>query len=320
MSQNDILVMVIIIVSVLVGLLIFVVLPMLIVTYNISKKLYFAKLVRTEKNPNKRECSCVTNEEHLRMFNQGMEFAKKERQFIKEVSIKNDGLKLVGELFDYGKDKTVIISPGRCETIYYSYYFAEIYKDSPYNVLVIDPRAHGLSEGKYPSVGVHEGRDLNMWAKYLKEEHKQSKVYIHGLCIGAGGAFNAAALKDSYIDKLVVEGPFKNFYENFKEHTIEEGHCPFPVCNLLILVIRKYTKANIMKNSPYKLANKINIPLLYLQGRKDKYSLPKHVDKLFGRINSENKKLIWFMEGSHSHLRINNLKEYDEAVLKFLGE
>ena len=320
MTQNEIIILIVVIASVIVGLFLLVVFPMLIVTYNIAKKLYFQKLVRTSPDVNKRECSCLTNEEHVRMFDIGMKFAKQEFKYIKEVQIENDGLKLVGEFFDYKKDKTVIISPGRCETIYYSYYFAEIYKDSPYNVLVVDPRAHGKSEGKYSSVGVKEGEDLNAWAKYLKEQLNQKEVYIHGLCIGAGGAFKAASLKDTFIDKIIVEGPFKNFYETFKEHTIEEGHIAFPVCNFLITVIKKYTGGDIIKESPYALAPSITIPVLYIQGRKDKYSLPKHVNKFFNRIKSENKKIVWYEEGSHSHLRINNLNEYDKEVLNFLGE
>ena len=35
---------------------------------------------------------------------------------------------LIGEYFDFGKDRCVIILPGRCESLMYSYYFAPPYE------------------------------------------------------------------------------------------------------------------------------------------------------------------------------------------------
>ena len=76
-----------------------------------------------------------------------------------------NGLKLVGEWFDYGFDKTVIILPGRRETLVYSYYYAQPYKELGINVLVIDQRAHGLSEGTYSTCGIKEADDVKLWLK-----------------------------------------------------------------------------------------------------------------------------------------------------------
>ena len=74
-----------------------------------------------------------------------------------------DGLKLIAEYYDFGFDKTAIIMPGRRECLIYSYFYAFPYKDAGVNVLVIDQRAHGLSEGKYSTCGIFEAKDVIDW-------------------------------------------------------------------------------------------------------------------------------------------------------------
>ena len=118
-------------------------------TFLVAYKVYSKTLMRDNNSHWGREqCSEPGNPAFETMWKRGLVWAKKDKSFIKELTIQSDdGLKLVGEWFDYGFDKTVIILPGRRETLVYSYYYAQPYKELGINVLVIDQRAHGLSEG-----------------------------------------------------------------------------------------------------------------------------------------------------------------------------
>ena len=119
------------------------------------------------------------------MWNRGLEWKKKNESFIKELAVKSkDGLKLVGEWFDYGFDKTVIILPGRREVLIYSYFYANPYKECGVNVLVVDQRAHGYSEGKFSTGGIKEAEDVSLWMKYLHDVLGQKEIILHGICVG----------------------------------------------------------------------------------------------------------------------------------------
>lgn len=74
------------------------------------------------------------------------------------------------------------------ETCLYGDYFAEPYEKAGYNVLTIDARAHGLSDGHFNSLGHHESKDTCLWAKYLHETYGIEEVVLHGVCIGSSVA------------------------------------------------------------------------------------------------------------------------------------
>ncbi len=294
---------------------------MLAVTYPISKRVYFDNLVRT--NPEKwgRVCSAPDNEEQLAMWNSGVEWAEQNRQFVKEVKIQNDGFDLYGEYFDFGGKSCVIILPGRCESLVYSYYFAPPYQRAGFNVLVIDTRCHGKSGGIHNSIGVKESRDVIAWVKFAEETFGIKSFYIHGICIGTSSGLFAMTSKDcpDTVKGLVTEGCYVSFRETFRTHMIADKRPLFPVLDLVMLQIKKHTGTNVYAQKPIRAIKKIkNKRMLFLFGEKDIYSLPKKSQQLFDACACEDKKLVWFDKGGHSHLRINNTEKYDDTIVEFL--
>lgn len=293
---------------------------MLIFTLPISKRVYEDTLVRTSPEKWARVCSAPENEEQLQMWNDGIEWMEKNRQYVKEVKIENDGLNLYGEYFDFGGKNCVIILPGRCESLIYSYYFAPPYQKAGFNVLVIDTRCHGKSDGIYNSIGVKESRDVKAWAKYVCETFGNQNIYIHGICIGTSAGLIAMASDDcpNCIKGLVTEGCYVSFRECYKRHMIADKRPLFPVLDLIMLRIKKCTGSNVYKDKPISAVKKIDKRMLFLFGKKDIFSIPEKSQKLFDACRSKDKKLVWFDKGGHSHLRINNTEKYDNTIIEFL--
>ncbi len=295
---------------------------MIYITYPISKKVYQEQLVKTSDNKWIRECSASDNEEQISMWKTGIEWAEPYKVFMKEVCVENDGLKLYGEFYDFGSDKCVIILPGRCECLMYSYYFAKPYKDSKMNILVIDSRGHGKSEGKYSSVGLHESDDVKVWISFLVTELGIKSVWLHGICIGSAAALLAVSSGSGCenVKGIVLEGCFVNFRESFKQHMIDIKKPWFPVLDLVMYHLYKNTGINVIKNSPFNAVKSINCPILFLFGEKDKFSLPEKSRKLYEACSSPDKRIVWFDEGGHSHLRINNTEKYDKSIMDFVAD
>ncbi len=295
----------------------------LILTYIISTLIFRSQLVRTSPDKFKRECSCITNEEHVRMYNTGLEWGEENKEYKTEVSITNDGLKLVGEYFDFGFSKCVLIEQGRAEGLFYNYYFAKPYKDAGCNVLVIDTRANGLSEGRYISGGWLESRDIPVWINHITQNFPHNKeFYIHGICVGSAAAIFAAAKEDfpECVKGIVAEGPFHSFYESFREHLIDYRKPVYPILWQIRFLCKIHIGTDIKKQAPITYIDKINVPILMFCGRKDVYSLPEKCQSLFDKCSSNHKRLVWFDEGSHSHLRINAQEKYDSEIIKFISE
>ena len=294
----------------------------LMIPFIISHIIYSKTLTRSKKSPWGREqCSepgCIPLET---MWARGLEWKKGFAQYIKEVSIKsNDGLKLAGQWFDYGFDKTVIILPGRRETLVYSYFYANPYKDAGVNVLVIDQRAHGLSEGKYSTCGIKEAEDVSLWMKYLHDELNQKEIFIHGICVGTCcTSIVATKYKTDYLKGVIFDSMFITYKEIYKIHYLESGHSLFPVYYLIWMWYRLTTKCKIDDSRPDKYMPLLDLPALFIWGKKDIYCLPEKSQILFDKCASKNKQLEWFEEAEHSRVRLNDEERYDKVIRAFLG-
>ena len=292
-------------------------------TYPISKKVYKTQLVRTEPEKWGRVCSAPDNEEQLIMWETGIKWAEGHKEKIKEVRIENDGFNLYGEYFDFGAKRCVIILPGRCESLMYSYYFAPPYEKAGFNVLVVDTRCHGKSDGIYNTIGVKESRDVLAWARFVKEEFLNDEVWFHGICIGTSSGIFAMTNENcpDYVKGFVTEGCFVSFRETFKRHMIADKRPLFPVLDLVMLHINRHTGTNVYKQKPINAIKKLKpeTRVLFLYGKKDIFSIPEKTQMLFDACSAKDKKLIWFDKGGHSHLRINNTEEYDNAIIDFFN-
>ena len=296
---------------------------MLAYTFPIAKKVYNNQLVRTEPEKWGRVCSAPDNEEQLKMWNDGIAWMEPNRSRITEVSVESDGFKLYGEYFDFGSDRCVIILPGRCESLIYSYYFAEPYEKAGFSILAVDTRCHGKSEGKYNTIGVKESHDVLKWAELVHDRFDNKEVYIHGICIGTSSGIFAMTNKNcpDYLKGLVTEGCFVSFRETFKRHMMADNRPLFPVLDMVMLLINKHTGTNVYKDKPIRAIKHINpnARILFLYGKKDIFSIPEKSQKLFDACAATDKQLVWFEKGGHSHLRINNTEEYDNAIIKFFA-
>ncbi|MBQ8350918.1 MAG: alpha/beta hydrolase [Clostridia bacterium] len=109
----------------------------------------------------------------------------------------HDGLSLFGRLYSVENAiGTVVLFHG-----YRSYgendfsgIFSYYMQERRCHVLLVDQRAHGESEGKYITFGIHERRDCVAWATYLAERFGAShKIVLDGMSMGAATVMMASA-------------------------------------------------------------------------------------------------------------------------------
>ena len=292
----------------------------LIPTWRLSGKLYRTLLVRETPDKWKRTNSFPDDKEYSDMYAEGLSWGEKYADRKQEVSVTSGGLKLVGEYLDFGSDRAVIIIPGRTESCLYSYYFAEPYRQAGCNVLVIDNRAHGLSEGIYPTLGHMESLDLLEWGRLLHDTFGNRQVFLHGICIGASSAVFALTKADcpDYMAGMVADGMYTTFYESFKCHMRLDHHPVFPVALEVMAQIRLHAKANVVTDGPVKRIGKLKKPILFLHSREDTFSLPQKAEELFAKCPAAQKKLQFFEKGAHSRVRLKNTAAYDQTIVTFL--
>ncbi|MBR0436684.1 MAG: alpha/beta fold hydrolase [Clostridia bacterium] len=308
----------IVILCILAGAFVFGLLPFLIM----GAVLWCKLLVRTSKKKWGRECSIPDDEEYRRMFEIGIAWDEAYKACKRPVEIKSGRFRLVGEYFDFGCRRAVIIIAGRMESLLYSYFFAEPYRAAGYNVLVIDNRAHGESDGVISSLGYREYRDILNWSALLHDTLGNDTVFLHGICIGCSTAlFTLTSPKcPDYLVGMAAEGMYKTFGVSLEKHFEERNKPMFPLGYITMFYLWLFGGANVVTDGPYKRIRTMQKPLLMLHSLEDPYSLPENAKKLFASCPSKDKRIVWFPHGGHSRLRIVDMERYDAEIRAFLTD
>lgn len=282
--------------------------------------IYSATLTRKTKDKWGRQVSIVT-ERTLRMDDIGIEWQRKHNKYKSDVHIIRNGINLYGEYYDMGYDRAVIVLSGRTESLRYAYYFAKPYTDAGFNVLAVDSRCHGLSDGRYITVGFEESKDALAWSRLLTEDYGVKAILYHGICIGAAGGMLAITSPDcpETVKGLIAEGMFPRFRESMRNNLIERKRLMFPVLQLVMLHFRAHT-GYTMRKGPADHIIKMDKPLLMIHSKKDKYSTYDNAVRMFESCPSKHKTLVSYEEGDHSMLRITDTEKYDSAIKNFINE
>lgn len=231
----------------------------------------------------------------------------------------SDGLNLKGLYYDFGVKEAVIILGGRPETCIYSLYYAFPYAERNVNVLVFDPRAHGLSEGEYSGCGYAEKLDLLAFVEVLKQKGIES-VYLHGICVGSAAMSLLAGDPKcpSIVKGLFTDGVYVNYYETLKKRVKKNKGPIYPTVWVFRHRIKKLYGVDCKAYGPETEFPKISIPVYMVASKEDIFSLPPKTQYLYDICGSKAKTLDWFEHGFHSHLRRIDPVHYDGAVDKFL--
>ena len=64
-------------------------------------------------------------------------------------------------------------------------YYAKQYYNKGYNVLILDLRGHGKSEGDYIGMGWDDRLDIIAWANSIIKSNKNAEIVLHGTSMGS---------------------------------------------------------------------------------------------------------------------------------------
>lgn len=101
----------------------------------------------------------------------------------------DDSLRLHGTFFPCpGSDRAVICFHGyTSEGLNDFSSIARFYLEQGFNLMVVDERAHGRSEGTYIGFGCLDRMDARLWIEYVIERLGQDcQVMLHGIFHGRG--------------------------------------------------------------------------------------------------------------------------------------
>ena len=182
-----------------------------------------------------------------------------------------DGLKLYGKYYHqkdgapldiafHGYRGTDIRDLSGCVTII---------EEGERNLLFVDHRAHGKSQGHTITFGIKERYDCLSWVNYAIERFgKDVRIFIRGISMGATTVLMATELNlPDNVYGVLADCPFSSPKDIIKKVCREDMKLPAKLVYPLIwLAGRVYGGFSVSETTAEKAVKKSNIPIIIIHG------------------------------------------------------
>ena len=240
----------------------------------------------------------------------------------------HDNLKLHGFYIPAKKasDKYVVIVHGYKSSAWPMSLCARHYSDIGFNVLVIEQRAHGSSEGKYIGMGWLEHFDVINWTKHLIKKNEKAQIVLHGFSMGGATVMLASGEKalPKNVYAIIEDCGYTSINEQFTYQIKQNFSFPvFPLLNITSLISKFKADYFFGYGNCKKAVARARVPMLFIHGDKDNFVPFKMMQELFHTAGSSNaeeieKEMLVVKGAEHSNSLKVNPQLYWSTVENFL--
>ncbi|EOU1116426.1 alpha/beta hydrolase [Clostridium perfringens] len=244
-----------------------------------------------------------------------------------DITLKSfDGLNLTSTLImnENPTNKFIVLVHGVSICYVGSLKYFDIFYRNGFNVLIVNQRRHGKSEGKYSTYGFYEKYDVNMWIEYLKSRFGNDIILgLHGESMGAGTVVETIPLNDSI--KFVIEDcGYSNFHEligfqithAYKNRLVRKILRPSLIfANFFMKTKAKFSMKKIV---PIDIVSSTSLPMMFIHGKED-YFVPWYMALDLYKAKTKGYKELYLVEGAkHAEaLEVNKIL-YEKKIMTFI--
>ncbi|MDY3918970.1 MAG: alpha/beta hydrolase [Candidatus Limivivens sp.] len=201
---------------------------------------------------------------------------------------------------------------------------AGFFHEAGYNVLLVDNRAHGSSEGKYVGFGCLDREDCYRWIHYLNRRfHGNCEIFLHGISMGAATVLMTSELNlPPSVKGIVADCGYttpRAQFEEIAKGTKKAGPFGKLIVACMDVVCRLVAGYGLTDCSSREAVARTKIPVFIIHGDADKTVSVDMAREIYKACASE--KRLWIVEGAgHAESFYFAQEEYKKRVLNFFEE
>lgn len=207
-----------------------------------------------------------------------------------------DGLRLHAYLAEQGSNKWAVICHGYTANAKCMSSFGQKYAAMGYNVLLVDARAHGKSEGKYISMGWHERKDLLLWLQYLQHNYPGCQIILHGISMGGATVMMCAGEEQlpASVKAIIEDCGYSSIWQEFSNLFRANYHLPtFPILYIASFWNRIFNGYWLRRDdSLAHLVSKSHTPMLFIHGASDRLVPSWMLEEVYAAAQCEKECLL----------------------------
>ncbi len=218
-------------------------------------------------------------------------------------------------------DKWVVLVHGYGNKHNAMYIYAGAYLANGYNVLMIDQRTAGESEGEWLTMGAAESQDVALWTQEIARRNSNAKITLHGVSMGSATAMLAAARSDSKnVTSLVEDCGYTSAMEVFFLLNDAYVKAPVEVIAAMDPVGKVMTGYYLHDAAPINSISAAKMPTLFITGDADSVVPVSMLSELYDASGAEVKEKFIVEGVPHALAVFNDSIGYNNAVFRFIAE
>lgn len=187
-----------------------------------------------------------------------------------------------------------------------------------HNVLLVDQRAHGKSEGRTISFGIQERLDLLAWVNYAVERFgDDTKIILYGISMGGATVLMASELElPENVKGIIADCP----YSSPIDIILHVGkNMPIPgwlIRPFAILGAKIYGGFDLCETDAFTAVQNAKVPILIIHGEADGF-VPCEMSDIAAQ-NPQMVTRITVPEADHGISYLVDTQKYRQAVTEFM--
>ncbi len=192
--------------------------------------------------------------------------------------------------------------------------------DYSFNILFLDMRSYGQSEGRYTTYGVKDAEDILEWIDYIVDRFEGDvSIALLGLSMGGNAVCNVADRVPHQVKCIIDDCGYTTAYEELK-YVLRTKKVPLAsfflvFVNIINIIVNKWS---LKKESAIRSLEGSKVPVLFIHGAKDKLVPPYMAKQNFNACTSE-KAIQIFDNAPHARSYFLNKEAYKKLVLDYLA-
>lgn len=236
--------------------------------------------------------------------------------------ISSDGLRLRGRFLPAKNAKgTIILFHGYRSGSFNDFSCAfRMYHEFGLNIMAVDQRAHGDSEGKYICFGARERFDCAAWAKYVdKMQEGKLPIFLGGISMGATTVMLASELKmPKTVKGIIADCGFTSPWDIIRKvgrDMIKFDPAPFLyLANVFSLWLANF---DMKECTTVKALTNTKLPVLFLHGEEDHF-VPASMTKRSQKACASENEMLIVPNAGHGYSYLYAPEQCRNALYSFL--
>lgn len=195
---------------------------------------------------------------------------------------------------------------------------ADEYRVLGYDVMLVDFRGHGNSDGNTTTLGVKEAEEVKLAYDYVTAKGEK-RIFMHGVSLGAVVVAKAIHDYKLKVAGVVLDMPFASLQSYLKDKARTMGFPKQPFAFLTTFWIGAERGYNGYKHKTSRYVKDMSCPVLMQWGALDYYVLRDETDEIYNAVGSTNKKLVVYQTASHESFVQNDPLKWRIEVERFLN-